>query len=109
MRALLFALVLCGCDNVCLQKDSVTIKALEGRVAALEREFQGMQKDTGKDADRMAECLAAATKDYWGYVELNGGKKDQATGLWTARHSVFDLADKQKQTAVSECRALYGN
>jgi hypothetical protein len=50
-------------------------------------------------------CLSLATDRYWEYMELNGTKKDDGT-VW-AQNSVWDRAEKQKQTAIDNCYKKY--
>ncbi len=49
----------------------------------------------------LSDCIGQADIEYWDYMRLNGTKKDN--GIIWAQNSIWDRAEKNKQTAIDNC------
>ena len=105
-KLILLAVVLfAGCD---ISGPVRKTAALERRIAELE------EKLAAKDVDNSAgfdNCVGDAERAYWGYVELNKGRriaKRGATGsVWRAPVVTWNQAAVDKRNAIELCKATW--
>lgn len=112
MRILLLVVAMAGCGDPFGTERAAQarrIEALEKQIAALEQGARARSSDFDTRLD-MGVCLADAERAYWNVVEANGRKKRvnrDGTTLWTARDSIWTMAEASKRLALDECRLRF--
>jgi hypothetical protein len=97
------ALLLTGCADI------ERVQKLEARVDSLEKQLKGKNEAEAERQKNLENCVTVDAHDaYWDYVKLNGKPATNNPGAYSAPRYVWDLAQKQKDSKIEECKLLYG-
>lgn len=103
MKTIALLLVFCSCNY---GEERRAISALSARVAVLEKKL-----DLASSMDSaLNECIDAARSAHDRFVLMNGGKMSGKFGgdVIEAPATIWNLAAKNKQDAIEECKTRYG-